>query len=210
MRRYYEWAFIVAIAIFGVSGVNAQQATSAEEPEIVANPDELVDKSDETDVERLSDTGLVNEEMIARLREMTLTDLIAEARRLIDAENIREAAPYVAVARERDPDNIEITVLLGELALLNGEIQPAREKLLEAYRVNRNNYHAAVALGRLYLITRRYRQAVNYLEKAEEIAPPDQHARAQRLLAEAYLGSGMLIKARDMAQRAADAAPPGI
>lgn len=212
MRRYFQWAFVIAIAVCGAGNLYAQQAAQSpanDEAEIVPAPEDLVDKSDDTDVDRLSGSGIIDEQMIERLRGMTLSDLLSEARRLIDEEQIREAAPYVAVARERDPRNFEVTVMLGEMALLNGEIQPAREKLLEAYRANRNDYRAAVGLGRLYLATRRYRQAVNYLEQAEEVAPLAQVARAQRYLAEAYLGSGLLIKARDVAQRAVDAEPDG-
>lgn len=194
-------SFACAVTLVG-SFCTLGIAQQAGESEIVPSPEAFIDPETQSDTERLARSGLIDASELARLRDMTLGSLLSEARALIDAEDLRGAAPIVAVARERDPKNFEVTVMLGELALLNGEIQPAREKLLEAYQANRNDFRATVALGRLYLATRRHRQAVNYLEKAVEFAPQDQISKTQRLLAEGYFGANRLVKARTAAEEA--------
>ncbi len=146
------------------------------------------------------------EQIRERLMAMPLRELLDGTEELIDEGEIEKALARATVARERDPENPRVRLLLGEALLAAGNVQNARPLLLDVFRLDENNYRANLALGKLWLQSRVWRQAETYLSKAVELAPAGSGYVAQRLLAEAYLGSRQLSRARDVATQAAQRA----
>lgn len=154
--------------------------------------------------QQLSD---LDQAQVQRMQQMSITELLREARRLIDDEDYIGAAPYLQLVERRDPENMELKPLLARAMLHTGEFERARELFLEVHRINSSDFQANLGLGQLYLQARQWRQSLRYLEVAEATAPPDQTALVLRLLAEAYRGSGQYVKAIETAERAVTTAP---
>lgn len=148
-----------------------------------------------------------NAAVLEQLADLSFRELVSEARRLIDAEQYEAAKPYVAAAAQKDRKSLDVSLLLGDLALAENDVRTARPLYLSVYRVDRNDFRANLGLGKLYLRTRVWRQAANYLEKAEQTAPLGKVPEVQQLLAEAYRGGGQVLKAVEVAQKAVSGAP---
>ncbi len=109
---------------------------------------------------------------------------------------LRDAMKLVDAASEREPENTEANLIAGEILMESNQYDSARDRFLNVIRVEPGNYRANLGCGRIYNGNRMFRQAVQYLEKAERVASDKQQILdVKRALATAYAGSGDLPKA---------------
>lgn len=142
-----------------------------------------------------------------RLLSMPLQDLLAEAERLVDAEDWTPAQRHVEAALRRDAENLVARALHAEIVFAFGDLQQARSNFLRVWQSDKSDFRAAFGLGRVYLSDGVFGQAKFYLERAEELAPPDRASEVLRLLARAYAGNRQPLNALETAERAIELDP---
>jgi predicted Zn-dependent protease len=113
-----------------------------------------------------------------------------------------KASDAVRFILQNAPMNTQARVLAADLSMLAGDVEAARQRYLDVLRSDEFNFRANLGLGRFYVMSRIWRQAAAYLEKAQRVAPPDRMGEVLRLLAEAYNGQGLRREAIETAQRA--------
>lgn len=106
------------------------------------------------------------------------------------------AMSVLANVLKEDPTNIEAHLQIAEISMDRRDFNVARDYFKKVRSLDENNFRANVGLGKYYLYTRLYRQSVQYLKVAANVAPPDKKAEALQLLGTAYLESRELNSAR--------------
>lgn len=131
--------------------------------------------------------------------------LLANAAQLADAGQLQRAAQLIDVVIKRDERNIKALWMMGQVHEQADDLQSARAFYGQALALDKNHFLSNLGLGRLYVRQKNAsygRQAITYLELAEKIAPPERHAEALGLLAQAYLNADNRVRAMQTAQEA--------
>lgn len=120
-----------------------------------------------------------------------------------DSSVVPKAISAAERALELDSQN-SLTLGLSGCALADvGQIDRAIPILRKAIDTDPNNGHAKTALGATFMLTRDFDSAIHLLEQGIDISPADSRLPVWRsVLSMAYLASGDLDRARDMAMRA--------
>lgn len=126
-----------------------------------------------------------------------------------DEGNIPEAIKYFEVVRTIDGSYVPAEIYLGQMYLLNGELDKARTTFEKA-RGDKDGQAAALAgLGKVALARNQYREAADLLEEALKLRPDA--IRLRQPLAMAYRGLGDTAKATaNLAEFATDGTEPGV
>ena len=126
-----------------------------------------------------------------------------------DQGNIPEAIKYFEIVRTIDRSYVPAEIYLGQMYLLNGELDRARASFEKA-RGDKDGAAAALAgLGKVALAGNLYKEAAALLEEALKLRP--NASRLRQPLAMAYRGFGDVAKAKaTLAQFAADGSEPGV
>jgi tetratricopeptide (TPR) repeat protein len=125
-----------------------------------------------------------------------------------DAGNVPDAIRYFGMVRDIDPAYVPAEIYLGQMHLLNGELDKARS-IFEKARGGKDAAAAALAgLGKAALAGGRYQEAADRLEEALRLQPGA--SRLRQPLALAYRALGDLPKAQaNLARFTADGSEPG-
>lgn len=137
------------------------------------------------------------------------------ARQKLDAGELTpqsrsDALELVRAVLDRDPGNIKAKLLGGELLLEAGpqtDFTAARKWFGDVLGLEPLNFRANLGLGKVWHASRYWRQAAQYLEKAEQVAPQDKRAEVKRLLASVYAGMGDTGRALAKARESVEADP---
>lgn len=124
------------------------------------------------------------------LSTLPTDQLLDGAERLLSRRRVQDAAQIVNMALAREERNARALALLGEINEIAGDSYAARQQYERVLQIEPSNFRATANLGRWYLNTRIYRQAVGYLERAEKLAPTERRIDTLILLAQAYRGAG--------------------
>ncbi|MCG3126520.1 MAG: hypothetical protein CHACPFDD_01356 [Phycisphaerae bacterium] len=108
---------------------------------------------------------------------------------------------------QREPRNVAALLGMSELAERVRQIDASRRYLLEAQKTDKNDPRVNIALGRMYVRSQNWRQAIAYLETAERFAPREQQAEIKMYLAFANYFLGRKAKASAYAVQAIDLDP---
>jgi tetratricopeptide (TPR) repeat protein len=125
-----------------------------------------------------------------------------------DEGDIAEAIKHFKTARDIDPAYVPAEFYLGQMHLLNGELDKAR-LIFEKARGDKDVAAAALAgLGKVALAGGKYQEAADRLEEALRLWPSA--SRLRQPLARAYRGLGEHSKAQaNLAHFATNGAEPG-
>lgn len=141
----------------------------------------------------------------APVAQMTVSDLLAEAERLVAAKQWTQARPYVEAVLAREQSNAQAISLRGEILEMTDQRDMARQEYLAVREIQPNDFRANLGLGRLYVESNMYRQALVYLNIAEPVAPPERKPELYVLLARAQRGVGNRNGAIEAVNRALEA-----
>jgi tetratricopeptide (TPR) repeat protein len=132
---------------------------------------------------------------------------VERARALQQAGQTAEALDLLKSTLKTVPGHVEALLLAAEILMASNDYDLARDYYKQALDKEPSNFKANLGTGKIYLANRSWRQAVSFLEKAENVAPQESRAETKRLLAGAYAQIAQLQKALDKALEAIDAAP---
>jgi tetratricopeptide (TPR) repeat protein len=126
-----------------------------------------------------------------------------------DQGNIPEAIKYFELVRDIDRTYVPAEIYLGQMYLLNGELDKARATF-DAAKGDKDAEAAALAgLGKVALAGGQYKEAADRLEEALKLRP--NASRLRQPLAMAYRGLGDTAKASaNLAHFATDGSEPGV
>ena len=126
-----------------------------------------------------------------------------------DQGRVSEATTYFEIVRDIDPAYVPAEIYLGQMYLLNGDLDKARS-IFEKAKGDKEGKAAALAgLGKVALTAGHYQEAAVLLEEALRISPSA--SRLRQALAMAYRGLGDPARARaNLAQFAVDGQEPGV
>ena len=126
-----------------------------------------------------------------------------------DQGRVSEATTYFEIVRDIDPAYVPAEIYLGQMYLLNGDLDKARS-IFEKAKGDKEGKAAALAgLGKIALTAGHYQEAADLLEEALRISPSA--SRLRQALAMAYRGLGDPARARaNLAQFAVDGQEPGV
>lgn len=102
-------------------------------------------------------------------------------------EAFRRASELVDRALALEPGHVGANVLAGELFVTTNRFDQARTAFQRVLEREPSNYRANLGLGRIWLAARSPRQALNFLQAADNVASGRERAEVKRLLASAYL-----------------------
>jgi tetratricopeptide (TPR) repeat protein len=127
----------------------------------------------------------------------------------VDQGRVSEATTYFEIVRDIDPAYVPAEIYLGQMYLLNGDLDKARS-IFEKAKGDKEGKAAALAgLGKVALTAGHYQEAAVLLEEALRISPSA--SRLRQALAMAYRGLGDPARARaNLAQFAVDGQEPGV
>jgi tetratricopeptide (TPR) repeat protein len=146
------------------------------------------------------------EQVLGRVRE--LHDRAQASRNAQEAEQLmREALGALGAVLQREPANIEANLLTGELSMETNDYDRARTAFKDVLRNEPSNFRANIGMGRIWITSRYWRQAISFLEAAEKVAPQASLSEVRRLLALALAGSGAMDKALAKVQEAVQGNP---
>lgn len=131
----------------------------------------------------------------ASQEQQSVEELIKQARDHRAAGALNDALALLATVLQRDPVNSEAKLLSAEILMDINRYDDARNLFKQVLDVEPSNFRANVGYGKILAANRSWRQATNYLERAEQVAPEPQRCEAKRLLAVAYGGMGELATA---------------
>lgn len=134
--------------------------------------------------------------------DLTVEQILSRAEQLRARRQYDEAQNTLDVALKRGDRTVEVLILAAQVAEDRDDAQTARGLYLEARRLAAGDFRANLGLGRINVRVKYWRQAVAYLEAAERVAPKEQTAELQALLAQGYRG----LKQTDRALAAAEKA----
>lgn len=141
----------------------------------------------------------------APIGQMSISDLLAEAERLAAAKQWAQARPYIEAVLAREQSNAQALSLKGEILEKTDQRDMARQEYLAVREIQPNDFRANLGLGRLYVESNMYRQALVYLNIAEPVAPPERKPELYVLLARAQRGAGNRNGAIEAVNRALEA-----
>jgi tetratricopeptide (TPR) repeat protein len=126
-----------------------------------------------------------------------------------DEGNLPEAIKYFEMVRDIDRSYVPAEIYLGQMYLLNGELDKARSTFENA-KADKDAEAAALAgLGKVALTGGQYKEAAARLEEALKLRP--NASRLRQPLAMAYRGLGDTAKAKaNLAQFTTDGSEPGV
>ncbi len=126
-----------------------------------------------------------------------------------DEGNVPEAIKYFEMVRDIDRTYVPAEIYVGQMYLLNGELDKARS-IFEKARGDKDAGAAALAgLGKVALAGGQYKEAAARLEEALKLSP--NASRLRQPLAMAYRGLGDTLKAKaNLAHFATDGPEPGV
>jgi tetratricopeptide (TPR) repeat protein len=126
-----------------------------------------------------------------------------------DQGNIPEAIKHFEIVRTIDRSYVPAEIYLGQMYLLNGELDKARSTF-EVAKADKDAEAVALAgLGKVALAGNQYKEAAALLEEALKLRP--NASRLRQPLAMAYRGLGDTDKAKaNLAQFATDGPEPGV
>jgi tetratricopeptide (TPR) repeat protein len=126
-----------------------------------------------------------------------------------DQGRVSEATTYFEIVRDIDPAYVPAEIYLGQMYLLNGDLDKARS-IFEKAKGDKEGKAAALAgLGKVALTAGHYQEAAVLLEEALRISPSA--SRLRQALAMAYRGLGDPARARaNLARFAVDGQEPGV
>jgi tetratricopeptide (TPR) repeat protein len=126
-----------------------------------------------------------------------------------DDGNIPEAIKYFEMVRDIDGTYVPAEIYLGQMYLLNGELDKARSMFEKASGDKDAEAAALAGLGKVALAGGQYKEAAAHLEEALKLWPSA--SRLRQPLATAYRGMGDTAKAEaNLARFATDGAEPGV
>jgi Tfp pilus assembly protein PilF len=135
--------------------------------------------------------------------QMSVEELLGRAGQYLRAQRLREALIVLTLVRQKDPQNLEAKVLMGEVAEAQGDMNAARKLYLEVLAAESSHFRANLNMGKAWVRARHWHQAQGYLERAALVAPtPRLSAQVQANLAVVYQG----IHEREEAMKAANKA----
>jgi tetratricopeptide (TPR) repeat protein len=105
-----------------------------------------------------------------------------------DAQMQAAAQEQIQEAKQTDGDSANLESLLGEIALLQNQLQQAHAHYAEAIRLNPDSSEAQLGLGRVLLIMDQPQGARKYLQMAVQSDPLNSSAHYQLALADRKLG----------------------
>jgi tetratricopeptide (TPR) repeat protein len=132
---------------------------------------------------------------------------VERARALQQNGHTAEALDLLKSTLKAAPGHIEALLLAAEVLMASNDYDLARDYYKQVLDKEPSNFKANLGTGKIYMANRLWRQAVLFLEKAENVAPQDSRSEAKRLLAGAYAQTAQLQKALDKAQEAVQIAP---
>jgi tetratricopeptide (TPR) repeat protein len=132
---------------------------------------------------------------------------VERARTLHQMGQTAEALDLLKSALKLAPGNIEALLLAADILMASNDYDLAREYFKQVLDKEPSNFKANLGTGRIWLANKYWRQAVSFLEKAENVAPQESRSEAKRLLAGAYAQIGQFEKAIAKATEAIQAAP---
>lgn len=113
-----------------------------------------------------------------------------------DTAVLQDALAEVEIVLKREQLNTEANLLKAEMAYEGNDYDAARTHYRVVLDVEPNNFRANLGLGKIWSANRAWRQAVNFLEIAERVAPDGTRAaEVKQLLAVAYTSMGEVTKA---------------
>ncbi|MFZ0734286.1 MAG: tetratricopeptide repeat protein [Candidatus Sulfotelmatobacter sp.] len=105
-----------------------------------------------------------------------------------DAQMQAAAQEEIQKAKQTDGDSANLENLLGEIALLQNQLEPAHAHYAEAIRLNPANSDAQLGLGRVLLLMDQPQEARKYLQMAVQSDPLNSSAHYRLALADRKLG----------------------
>ncbi len=132
---------------------------------------------------------------------------VERARALHQMGQTAEALDLLKSALKLAPGNIEALLLAADILMASNDYDLAREYFKQVLDKEPSNFKANLGTGKIWLANKYWRQAVSFLEKAENVAPQESRSEARRLLAGAYAQIGQFQKAIDNALEAIQSAP---
>lgn len=135
-----------------------------------------------------------------------------------DPATLTQALQAVRAVLERDAANPDANLLAGEILVDAVRVQPSLadyDAALKHFKVvldfEPRNFRANLGTGRIWNANRSWRQAIAYLEKAEQVAPDTKRSvEVKRELALALAGAGNMTSAVEKATEAAQGDPTGL
>lgn len=125
-----------------------------------------------------------------------------------DAGTFQEVMALLGVALGREPQNTEANLMSAEIALESNDYDTGREYFRAVLNVEPNNFRANLGMGRIWIATRSFRQAMLFLQTAERVAPDTEKAsEVKQLLASTYVASGDVPRAIEKAEEAVRVSP---
>lgn len=154
-----------------------------------------------------SATGVNPTPQVINVATTPIPQLNTLAREALEAGRFSEATGLVQEVLRRDRNNLEGLRIAGEIGWEAGQLEAARANWLRVRSIQSNDFVANYGLGRIYLNSNVPRSAMQFLETALPVAPPDKRADVLVNLARAYRASGMSRQARDTVDEALKLAP---
>lgn len=105
--------------------------------------------------------------------DLTIPELLSMAENLRASGLRKDAVEALNLIRQRDANNVDALRMLGDIAwdLQNAEEAQTNWQLVR--KIQPNDFGANWGLGRLYLVSGVFRNAIHYLETAESVVPAD-------------------------------------
>jgi tetratricopeptide (TPR) repeat protein len=126
-----------------------------------------------------------------------------------DEGNLPEAIKYFEMVRDIDRTYVPAEIYLGQMYLLNGELDKARSIFEDATGDKDAKAAALAGLGKVALAGGQYKEAAARLEEALKLRP--NASRLRQPLAMAYRGLGDTLEAKaNLAHFATDGPEPGV
>lgn len=136
---------------------------------------------------------------------MSVSEMLAEAERLVGEKRYEQAQPLVTTILAEDKSNLLALSLSGEIYENLNQREAARAAYNAAREIQPNDFRANLGLGRLYVGSNFGRQALHYLEIAEPVCPPERKSELYLLMARAQRAAGSATKALEAIQKAIEA-----
>jgi len=105
-----------------------------------------------------------------QLKNIT-TEEIGKIENKIQAQNYEEALDVLEEIYLKNPLDLHLNLLLGEIHLYIHQYREALKYFVKAHHVNKTNHQALYGLGRIYYLKGKTKTALQYLQEAHKSAP---------------------------------------